>query len=291
MSSSGRSVSLPVPDDETGTKRKSAGVQLQNIPRSLKAAITSRRSGWSYFDCDGAQIEFRVAGDLTQDEVVLSDIRNKVDVHAFTASRLTAAGEPTSRQDAKASTFKPLYGGSKGTKAVEAYCESFKEKYHKLAKTQELWTKEVLNTGELRTRYGMVYRWPDTKLQKSGYITNTTNIYNFPIQGLATAEIIPIVIVHAWHRLRGMDAFLNMTVHDSISGEKSDEIDDDEFRKIIACCFTVDVYRFMERCYNYKMVVPLAASIKIGSHCGSGKEYEATVAPENLREIEWKIKG
>ncbi len=42
----------------------------------------------------------------------MEDIKNKIDVHRFTADIIGV-----SRQDAKAHTFKPLYGGTTGTDA------------------------------------------------------------------------------------------------------------------------------------------------------------------------------
>ena len=55
-------------------------------------------------------MEFRVAGFLSKDKQVYKDVKNDVDVHQYTADTMNV-----SRQDAKAHTFKPLYGGILGT--------------------------------------------------------------------------------------------------------------------------------------------------------------------------------
>lgn len=84
------------------------GVQFQNMPRIFKPCIKARNPGWEVCEADGAQLEFRVAAFLGQDQQAIYDIENGVDVHQFTADTITAAGQETSRQEAKAHTFKPL---------------------------------------------------------------------------------------------------------------------------------------------------------------------------------------
>lgn len=158
-------------------------------------------------------------------------------------------------------------------------------------KVQTGWVYSVLANKELITSYGMRYYWPHCKMQGSGYITHTTEIFNCPIQGFATAEIIPIALVHAWHRLRDMQVRLTLTVHDSVIGEKHRDVDADELRQILAQAFTVDVYNFLDRCYNYREEkCPLAAGVKIGEHWGEGTEYIATVYPQDKDTVHWAVK-
>ena len=87
---------------------------------------------------DGAQLEFRVAAHLGRDEQALTDIRDKVDIHSFTAAVIGC-----SRQEAKADTFKPLYGGQSGTKAQQSYYAAFKSKYSGIADAQSAWINSV----------------------------------------------------------------------------------------------------------------------------------------------------
>ena len=54
----------------------------------------------------------------------MEDIKNKIDVHQYTADIIGV-----SRQDAKAHTFKPLYGGTTGTEEEKNYYRKFAEKY------------------------------------------------------------------------------------------------------------------------------------------------------------------
>lgn len=100
LSASGRKMEF-----EDGTEK---GCQFQNMPRQYKKLFRARKAGGLVAECDGAQLEFRTAAGMAGDPVALQEIVDEVDIHSITAATLTAAGEPTERQEAKASTFKPL---------------------------------------------------------------------------------------------------------------------------------------------------------------------------------------
>jgi DNA polymerase I-like protein with 3'-5' exonuclease and polymerase domains len=252
--------------------------QFQNFPRAYKPYFRARREGWLMGECDGAQLEFRVAVHLGRCEQGLEDIENEVDIHTFSSTTLTEAGEPTNRQEAKAHTFKPLYGGRSGTKAQVTYYQAFRDRYKGIAGAQENWINEVLGTKKLRTEYGLIFHWPDTRMDRSGYITNTTSICNYPVQGFATAEIIPIAVVFMWHRIRaeGLQMFIVNTIHDSIITELPEE-EKEKFHKLAQQCLIDDVYNYLRCTYNIALTVPLGCGVTTGEHWGAKDEtkYEA----------------
>ena len=99
----------------TATGRLSSrNPNFQNMPRgstfAIRKAVESRFDGGSILEGDYSQLEFRVAGYLASDEMVLNDVEAGTDVHSYTASVIGCT-----RQEAKAHTFKPLYGGVSGT--------------------------------------------------------------------------------------------------------------------------------------------------------------------------------
>ena len=117
-------------------------------------------------------------------------------------------------------------------------------------------------------------------MKKSGYITNTNSIYNYPVQAFATAEIIPCALVCAWHRMENMQSFLVNTVHDSLIAElHPDEVS--AWHKLSQQCLIEDTYSMISNLYGVKLTVPLGAGVKVGTHWGVGEEvkYEA---PEEL---------
>jgi DNA polymerase I-like protein with 3'-5' exonuclease and polymerase domains len=279
LSSSGRAIIL---SEKGAAKETKKGIQLQNQAREFKRLFRAKREGWLIFEADGSGLEFRVAADLGHDEVAYDEILNGADVHSITAKTLTDAGEPTSRQDAKSRTFRPLYGGSSGTKAEQAYCKFFQQKYKGIFETQTGWTYEVLKSkeGELITPYGMRFYWPGTKVTRSGFIENTTSIFNYPVQGLATAEIIPLTLLAFWHKTKDLRCELVNTIHDSIIAEVHPD-DLDEVAKIAEVCFTTDVYKLLKDLYNYNFSVPLGVEWKAGSHWGQGQGHKSQVTPNN----------
>jgi DNA polymerase I-like protein with 3'-5' exonuclease and polymerase domains len=279
----------------TQTHRLSSGgarhkVQFQNIPREYKSLFRARREGWLVGEADGAQLEFRVAAHLGRDPVATKDIRDKLDVHSRTASAyLGIPADSVSkdqRQNHKPKTFEPLYGKMGGDKATKAYLDYFHDRYKATFDVQTGWTYKVLETKELVTEWGMRFYWPDTKLQErkygKPYITNTTSIFNYPVQSFATAEIIPISLVFLWHLMRlesgGMQSFIVNTVHDSIIAELH-PAELETFKKLSLRALTYDTYEYLKQVYKVTFTVPLGAEVKIGEHWGTGHGESWDVEP------------
>lgn len=259
---------------------KSKSVQFQNFPRKYKRLFNARQDGWLIGERDGAQLEFRVAAYLGRDAVAASDIAEGFDVHSFTASILNDVSvewmlankdrDPVAkqyRQEAKADTFKPLYGGSSGSEKQQAYYRAFKEKYRGVADAQQEWIDTVLTQKKLVTQSGLIFYWPDTRMTQSGYVTNTTSICNYPVQSLATAEIIPIAVTYMWHRMKaaGLKAFIINTIHDSVITEEPPE-EVAKINDIANQAFAGDVYNYLRKVYNIDFTVPLAVDNQSNNH-------------------------
>jgi DNA polymerase I-like protein with 3'-5' exonuclease and polymerase domains len=176
---------------------------------------------------------------------------------------------------------KPLYGGSKGTKAQERWYKEFRERYPDLNKVQEAWVSEVLGTKQLITPWGLRYYWPRATINNYGYVNVKSSVYNYPIQALATAEIIPVALVCLRNRLSvaGLeDVLLVNTVHDSVCMEvKNDPKLLDILLNICIMAFGMDVYQYLKDVYRMDFNVPLGVSIKIGEHWGEGEETSYTL--------------
>lgn len=249
-------------------KKTAKSVQLQNIPREYKELFYSGDDDYIILSFDSSQVEFRVAVDMGRDSVGYHEIVNGTDIHSFTANVLTEAGEPTTRQEAKAATFRPLYGGGSGSEALQAYCEYFKNKYQGISSMQRRWALHCVDKGEYTTPYGITFYFPNTKIHShTGYIDNTTNIYNFPVQGFATGEIIPIALVYFWHKTRDLRVRIFATIHDSID-TKTHKDDVEETTEIAKECLTLDVYRHLKAVYKYEMKVPLGLGVTAGTYWG-----------------------
>jgi DNA polymerase-1 len=207
----------------TSTGRFSgADPNMQNMPRGgtfpVKRVFVSRWEGGKILEADFAQLEFRTAAFLSNDEVAKKEIEDGFDVHSYTASVISNAGEETSRQEAKAHTFAPLYGatGFGRTNAQATYYKHFTEKYKGVALWHSKLAKEALNTGMITTPSGRQFSFPDVQRKRNGTVSHFTQIKNYPVQSFATADIVPLVLVHIEKELDKHKSCVVNTVHDSI---------------------------------------------------------------------------
>ena len=258
-------------------QKKPLGTQLQNLPREYKKLFCSPDPDYEVFEVDGAQLEFRVAAFLGQDPVAIAAIVNGEDVHRDSASVLfnVPASSVTSAQrtDAKAETFKPLYGGEFGTPAQMAYYKFFRTKYNAIYRTQMGWVSKVLKDKKITMPWGMTFYFPHARMKGDGYCPDKPSIFNYPVQNLATAEIIPVSLTFLFWRGRLNDIRMKLTntVHDSGVGliHKADKA---KLTEIARQSFFSDTYKYLDHVYNIKFNVPLGLGIKIGPHWGEGHE-------------------
>lgn len=270
---------------------KEKTVQFQNMARVFKRLFKAKRDGYLIAEVDGSQLEFRVAAHLGQCE----DARELIvdpdgDVHSLSTMIQYSLSEEdlallreekpkeykSKRTNSKSWTFQPLYGGEGKTKKQKDYAKAFREAYPGISRTQKSWTWEVNEHKQLVTPWGLRYYWPRAHMRRDGTLNCKTSVYNYPVQALATAEIIPIAVVYMYYRIReaGLEDKIVIvnTVHDSVIVELHPDYVDD-FRKIAKQAFTTDVYTYLESVYGITFdFVPLGVGITVGEHWNEGKE-------------------
>lgn len=155
----------------------SSSPNLQNQTRGgtfpIRRVFVSRwaKCGGVLLEADYGQLEFRVAGLLSGCPVVHKDIVAGVDVHAYTRDTINSFDpnlNQITRQDAKADTFKPLYGGQSGTPRQKHYYKSFLKKYHGVAEWHEKLKTEALTTKMVTIPSGRQYKFPYARRQPGG---------------------------------------------------------------------------------------------------------------------------
>jgi DNA polymerase-1 len=250
----------------TATGRLSSrNPNFQNMPRGstfiIRRAVESRFEGGSILEGDYAQLEFRVAGFLANDEGIKHDVEIGTDVHNYTASVIGC-----SRQDAKAHTFKPLYGGVSGTEDQKRYYNAFKEKYNGVTKWHEELQKHAVMKKHIRLPSGRQYAFPQARWTDWGTATDRTAICNYPVQGFATADLLPMSLILLERKVReaGMKSVICNTVHDSIvmdvyPGEEKQCID------VMAECMLAIPMESKER-YGVEYNMPVGIELKIGKN-------------------------
>jgi len=241
---------------------------MQNMPRGgtfpVKKVFVSRWDGGYICEADFAQLEFRTAAYLAQDEVAMEEINTGFDVHSYTAQVISDAGQPTSRQEAKAHTFAPLFGatGYGRSKAEEAYYIHFNEKYQGVANWHKNLADEAVRFNKITNVSGRQYAFPDVKRNARGGVSHFTMIKNYPVQGFATGDVVPVVLIELEERLKGLQSCLVNTVHDSTVID----IHPEEKETVLSIIEDMNegLTDLIEKAYNVKMNVPLLLESKIG---------------------------
>ena len=70
-------------------------------------------------------------------------------------------------------------------------------------------------TKQVASPFGIRYNFPDITMDARGYCNRKRDIYNWPIQGGATGEIIPIAMALMWYNQPDGVCMVSQ-VHDSV---------------------------------------------------------------------------
>ena len=248
---------------------------FQNQPRGttfpIRQVVKSRFNNGKIMEIDFAQLEFRTAVFMAQDKQGMEDIKNNVDVHKYTASIIGV-----SRQDAKAHTFKPLYGGVSGTENEKKYYSKFLEKYKGIKQWHEHLQNEAIRYKRIKIPTGREYAFPYAERMPWGGSSYGTQIKNYPVQGFATADIVPLACINIYKLMKEnkVKSLLVNTVHDSIV---ADVYPGEE--NIMSKIFkqgTSGVIKSLKDYYNIDFNVPLDTELKIGYNWLDMKEVIVT---------------
>ena len=250
----------------TATGRLSSrNPNFQNMPRGstfiIRKAVESRFKGGYILEGDYAQLEFRVAGFLADDPAIRDDVEAGTDVHSYTASVIGC-----SRQDAKAHTFKPLYGGVSGTEDQKRYYNAFKEKYNNVTKWHERLQKDAVIKKYIELPSGRQYAFPKARWTEWGTATDRTAICNYPVQGFATADLLPTALVRLSRmmRTRNMLSVICNTVHDSIVLDVHPDEKEACINLLAGCMLAIPTETLNRYGFEYNM--PVGIELKMGKN-------------------------
>ncbi len=259
----------------TATGRlSSSNPNFQNLPRGntfpVKRAIVSRFPGGSIIACDYAGLEFRAAIFQSQDKKGMEDIKNKVDPHGRTRDVLRSGGQyveltdKEARQQSKPVTFRPLYGGISGTEAERVYNKWFLEYHEGIAKWQQFLQDEAIAKKNIVLPTGREYAFPDAVRTKWGGSTFATQIKNYPVQGFATGDLVPLGILLVYYLMKPLKlkSLLILDVHD----EALTDCYPGEEEIVIKCLRDgmLGVVEEMVRRYDIYFNIPLGIEVKAG---------------------------
>lgn len=253
----------------TATGRLSSrNPNYHNQPRGhtfpIRRVVVSRWEGGCITDADYGQLEFREAAELSGCPVAAKDIADGIDVHQRTSDILSDAGQLTDRQGAKTHTFKPLYGGTSGTKAEQTYYQSFLSRYKGIAKWHDILCNDALGNGFISLPSGRIYKFPYAKRYSNGSVSGKTKIVNYPVQGFATADIVPLAFVEVSRAIiRGRHKSLLINeVHDSIVVDTYPGEEKQIAELLEEVMVNIDK-QVLER-WDYQLKIPLVVDVKQG---------------------------
>jgi DNA polymerase-1 len=96
----------------------------------------------------------------------------------------------------------------------------------------------------------------------NGTPSHFTQIKNYPVQGFATGDIVPVVLTEFEKRIAGMQSCLVNTVHDSLVAD----VHPDETHDVIKVVehLNGNLNNIIQEAYGVEMNVPLLLEAKIG---------------------------
>lgn len=226
----------------------------QNAPPVVKAMVVPRNSGSVLIDVDFAQLEMCALAIVSQDQVLMCDLLLGVDVHQRTGARVFGMKmTKEQRRIVKGVNFGLIYGGSAKTLAeqtgteielVKKLIKGFYDRYPTVKTWQESMYVDICAVlrpdsrlepkgGELpkstvyqspagRKYYFHEQESPEFMLRQGAFSLSPTMTKNYPVQGLATGDIVPIFLCKLKHGLlEGANGWAIMfsTIHDSVTLE------------------------------------------------------------------------
>ena len=123
---------------------------------------------------------------------------------------------------------------------------------------------EAVNEGKITNVSGRQYAFPDVHRRENGSVSHFTMIKNYPVQGFATGDVVPVVLIELDRLLEPLQSCLVNSVHDSmVIDTHPDEIDD--VLGIIDLLNT-NLNDMIKKEYEIDMNVPLLLESKIGDN-------------------------
>lgn len=267
----------------------------------IRKFFKSRFSGGYIMEFDFSQLEVVALAYLSQDPVLIHDIKSGVDLHIKSASAWL--GKPESevtsaeRKKAKQMTFQLQYGAGPKSMAEKLglrveetrdFINTYYARYEGVKKWQDdnieavnksrVWdcvsrtkTNKPSGTGMLKACTGrrLTFKEYDApEWVKDGFPQfSPTEIKNHPVQSFATGDIVPHILGKIFRIIRGKNkyygrALMVMTVHDSIVFDVRRDVADDLERDVLA--IMNNTVHYMKQDFGLDINVPITADVTRG---------------------------
>jgi len=272
----------------------STNPNLQNISNNpIKQIFTSRYNG-KIVEVDFNQLEVVALAHVTRDKQLIADISGGADIHsALYKDMFGRLPTKEERKPFKSRTFQLIYGA--GAKAIskqagcsldeaKKFIDVFYTRYPDVAKWHTEFASEVelksnydldehgfrekIKTYVLQTETGRKFSfkeyYSDSSWSAKTYNFSPTELKNYPIQGLATGDIVPMMLGVIFRELVGRDDVKMVnTVHDSLMFD----VHEDSVEPFIEEITTI--LRDTDRYFLETFSTPLALKLNAGASYGN----------------------
>lgn len=292
----------------TSTGRlSSSSPNLQNISNNPIKKIFCSRYGiecGSLVEFDFSQLEVAVLAHVTKDRQLITDISTGKDIHTELYKDMFHV-EPTKdeRKWFKRLTFGLIYGAGAKTLSDNAGCDidisrKFIETFYARYPSVNLWHKDMAERAEeeglhssvidgyefsktwrFQSETGRIYVFKQYKNKyadsswatKKEYTFSPTELKNYPVQGLATGDIVPMMLGILYRKFKDhIGVRLVNTVHDSILFD----VLDGQLEKTIKEVFDVltNTHVYFEKTFGFPLALKLSAGCSVGKNWFEMKE-------------------
>lgn len=295
----------------TATGRLSSSKpNLQNVPMAdkeepylnVKAKFTSRFGlDGRILEIDFKQLEVCALAWLTKDPQLITDINAGRDIHTEIGKQLGLdTTDKKIRRDVKAVVFAMIYGaGAKGISASTGLDVEFVKSvmngfYSRYSTVQDFYERLRDEVGEHGKRYDLIHRsetgeplpmyeWTSPTGRKYIFkedpyrrdVPAHTQLRNYPVQGTATGDVVPVVLAEVFDVLRNEKslrsrALLTSTTHDSVTMDCKDDETVTEVCEFLHWKVFGDIVNIInKRIPTIKWDIPLTVEYESGPDWGS----------------------
>lgn len=296
----------------TNTGRTSSSEpNLQNVTdktkSKIKKAYVSRwdNNGW-IVEADYGQLELVVLAYLSKDAQLIADLTAGVDVHSELFAEMYGIRRPSEEQRRifKRLSFGLIYGAgipklAHGAQVSEGTARAFVEAFHRRYPGVSIWWKliaeEVLRnrvpgafhedgfpiaTSHLVMPTGRVLKFREYEIpwRKGSFNFSPTELKNYPVQSLATADIVPMIVGKLYREIVNHGTIsdkccLINTIHDSVLFDIHEDVLNESLKVIKEVMSNVSYY--LNKDFNIKdFDVPITVKIKKGRNWYDQQEVE-----------------
>ena len=282
----------------TATGRLSSTTpNIQNISNNpIKAIFTSRYEDGCLVEFDFKQLEVAVLAHITKCKQLIADIAGGADIHNELYKEMYSKyPDASTRKWFKRLTFGLIYGAGAKTLSAQAGCSidvakkfvlTFYTRYPEVRTWNDRMSAEssafgehteLIEGGKSITRQWKhisetkrIYTFNEYKSKYEGtrdYTFSPTELKNYPVQGLATGDIVPLMLGIVFRELiNTCGVKLINTIHDSILLDCS--------REAVESGVVERIKRLLDNTHKYyQMTFGIPLALKLSAGVSSGKNW------------------